>query len=991
MLKTKRLGYRLFVFIIILTLVELSPMTELSPMSLAAEEQGTVYYGDIGANAVVIYLKYTDVSLNTWSKEAIFETGALSITKGFRDANGRFGRTVPITKEEAIAIAYRAAGREPEAQQLGILLNNNRAQANKKTDPQEVLYDGFLQLAANEGLISARNFADALNADQTSLSDGSFKRKSAAQRQEMIYWLAKTLSIQPEAIQQEVLNYSDWRSTDPDKLTYIEAMLRKGIISGSNNRINPTQPITREQSAQIVKNAEDFVLLAIKDTKASGIIEKITSTSDYAGNNIASGKNISIANANGSYSTIITSAQTPGVSGGKDENTGTSLAGQRREVVVYKNGVIGDSGLLQKGDRITYISDSGNKVKYIEVISNVEDVRYIAAQINKVDQTNRLLEVIQLFETDYPDMKDIYDGSKFSWADSARVNYRIAKGIPVTINGVKANLSDITNDAVAILTLDSNNLIKGIQCVDIGVNAEARRIVKGIVEDNNPDLGYLTLFNEDGSGTGLNGADILRTFNYVDQNKTEVLRNHKPSDVESVASGDTAYLRLDSNGDIESISAVDNYSTAYARVISKMPAQIVVEYEDGVQQVLNINDNMVVIRDKQLVGINALKDGDRIKMLLSENSKSTDIIEISIEGDEHFISNIYRGKITQIDGISDKIAVMGMQVFNRGNWELTDRKGFTSIPLADNYKIYANNTLVDNDHVNKLLYSNEAYIAVEKTYGGEEEVVFVTYRDSMDTEVPVTTDTISNVISGSNKFIASNDNKKVEFTDSSIVVKYGRLVTGNSLSNNDKAYMALNRDYSSGEYYASVVKVDEPTNQNVLSIYRGRISDIVENRSFTIESFSQMQGTEWNYYNTPKTFNITLDTRVLNDDGLLNARNFIGYGDESYLRRTVYIVANGTNAVLVSTAPYGIENVKGTFYASASDSGKISLRKASMYNTSKYVWENCPDAAVNILKNTIAIENGSIIDPTLIKNGTAVRVIKKDRSATGDAYIIFVE
>jgi hypothetical protein len=103
----------------------------------------------------------------------------------------------------------------------------------------------------------------------------------------------------------------------------------------------------------------------------------------------------------------------------------------------------------------------------------------------------------------------------------------------------------------------------------------------------------------------------------------------------------------------------------------------------------------------------------------------------------------------------------------------------------------------------------------------------------------------------------------------------------------------------------------------------------------------------------------------------------------------VYIVANGTNAVLVSTAPYGIENIKGTVYATGDD--EISLRRAVIYNASKYLWESCPDTTVNILKNTIAIEKGMIIDPAKIEKGTNLRIIKKGNSATEDAYIIFIE
>ena len=110
-------------------------IVELSPMVIADEEQRTVYYGDTGANSIINHLRYSDVSATSWAKEAIYETGALGILKGYRDANGRFGRTVPITKGEAVAVVDRATGREAGAEQLGRTTNNNRTQANKKTDP----------------------------------------------------------------------------------------------------------------------------------------------------------------------------------------------------------------------------------------------------------------------------------------------------------------------------------------------------------------------------------------------------------------------------------------------------------------------------------------------------------------------------------------------------------------------------------------------------------------------------------------------------------------------------------------------------------------------------------------------------------------------------------------------------------------------------------------------------------------------------------------
>ena len=50
--------------------------------------------------------------------------------------------------------------------------------------------------------------------------------------------------------------------------------------------------------------------------------------------------------------------------------------------------------------------------------------------------------------------------------------------------------------------------------------------------------------------------------------------------------------------------------------------------------------------------------------------------------------------------------------------ELVDRKGASILPLSDSFRIYLKDTPVSVNDANRLLYQNEAYIAVERTYGG---------------------------------------------------------------------------------------------------------------------------------------------------------------------------------------------------------------------------------------------------------------------------------
>jgi hypothetical protein len=974
--------------------------------AIAVETPDATYTGGSNSAAVLSNLAYTDMQQkNLWSREAVFETSALGVMKSYDSRS--FGRTAAVTKEEALAIAYRAAGREAEAQLAGEALNAVRTVANKKTNSQDVWYDGYLQLALNDGLITQQDYADAMNTDQTTLTADSFRRNGTAQRQEMAYWLAGTLKIQPVRGEQSVFSsYLDWKTAAPEKVPYIEAVLQNNIMSGSNSRFNPTGSLTREQAAQIVKNAEAQILPLLKMEKLTGTIEDISAASNNSGSTSVNETGFSVRNSNGKLHLITTqSSGNTGASVG--EQGGNALAAKAKNLVVYKNNTLGDSSLLKKGDRIEYITNTtDNVVKYIKVISNTGEIRYVAAQVSSIDTGNLLLNVLQLFSVDYPDIKTLTQNVTFMSAKDAKaVTYRYSKSVAVTVDGKNAALSDIYPDMTVILAVMNNNVVSAIQTADFNINSGESRIVKGIVEENNPQLGYITLYNEDGTGTGKSASSrtaLLRTYNYLNQNSVAALKNFKTADIEDIEAGDTVYLKLDDDGSVSSISAVDNYYVKYGKILSKAAGEIAVLYDDGIQQILSVDSKVLVIRDGKLDSLASLKDGDHVRLQLNISEKATTLKEITIEGEEHFISSIYKGDSFKFDDVTMRASVLNLQVLSRGKWERTAQKVFTGVSLAEDCKLYFNGSEIDLEDANRLVSGNQAYMAAEKDYGGGEKIVLISFRNDKDTEV-LYSDNLAGVSAGSGSFSLEKEYKTVRYGDGSIIVKNSRLVVPGSLVNKDKAVVVANRDYTSGEFAAGVVKIDGQTDLITGQLYRARIKSINDNSDFTVESYSQLVGTDWVYSNTPKTFKMNFNTRLLNDEGVADIREFITYGDNSYRNYTVYILADDTNALLISTAPYGSYNARGTVYSVQGaeigeeegtllqEPDEILLRNVTAYNSASYLWQDVSNMDLGLLPNSLIFKAGKAAKASDIKTGDVVRIIKKEAGDTGTAFIVIVE
>ncbi len=965
-----------------------------------AETPETSFTGSSDASAVLNNLRYNDVrNSNTWAKEAIYEQGALDIIKGF--GSQTFGLNTTLSKEQAISIAYRMAGREADAQKAAEALDYARSQDDKKTNAISMWSDGYLQLAANEGLISQTDLNDAFTQDQTSLDATAFHRSAPAQRQEMAFYIAKVLKLDPAYEQQEIFNsYSDWSLADPTKVPYIEAVLKNNIMNGSNGHFYPTQSLTREQGAQIAKNASDIVLPMRKFIKYSGVIEDKTAVSDVSVSGSINRTLLSVRNSNGNLHVINADNPVNSSSMGRNEANGQYVPNNQKELVVYRNGQIGNSSLLRTGDSIEYITTPDNTVKFVNVINSSSSSSYIAVRFESIDPAAKKLTVTQLYKTNSADGTGSVMNSSISGTPAI---YSFSNNVTVNSDDGISGINEITSGATGVVTVN-NGIVTSIRLSNLNGYNKETGVVSGIVQDNNPQLGYITLYNSDGSGTDPDNEKQLilgRTYNY-NTGDLDVQKNHSPAAIEDIEPGDTVFLKTDEVGTVVSISAVDNYQTKYAKVISKKPSSIAVRFDDGSQQILDVPSQTPVLSDNKLVGYGSVKDGDRVRLMLHITNGFTRIKEIAIEGSKaggQLISNVYKGTISYLNDSKNSLVVQNVQVFDNGRWQRTDQKGFKDIKLSKDCSIYLNDKVIDTKTLSRYSKGNEAYIAVKKDYGNEENAVMVSFRNSGDTEA-LYDDSISNAVPGSNMFSLMNSYKTVSYGPGSIIIKDGRLVTGSSLTGDDSAYIVANlNNYGTDKYYAGVVQVSERPNSNFIQIYRARISNINENQDFTVESFSQLNGNTWQYNNTPKTFILKSNTRILDDSGVVNQRDFISYGDSSYVGKVVYILANNLDTVMISEAPFGNALVKGTIYdtsnggtgSGSSGTATFKLRNAKAFNPNTNLWTDSNTITIGTLNDTIVIKNNSIATVDDLKNGDSIRVIKADNTPTGNGYIIFVE
>ncbi len=965
-MKGKNIKYIALLLIIVLMM----PILGVAAFESAPEN---TYTGTQTALDAIKNMAFADVEAMGqayWARTAIYDMAALSVIRGYGATT--FGPTASVSRVQALALIYRASGREAQAQQAAEIIERQRREEERSVNAIEVWADGYIQLALEDGLITFDEYLDAISFDQAGLDpENDFIKTAPAQRQEVAEWIAKVLGLEPIYSQYTIFNsFQDWQQADPLRVPYLEAVLQQRIINGTpDGYLYPRGNISRAEMAQVLKNAEPFIFEARNLTKKHGYIEKIQQNTTKSMQDTEVTTVIRIRNAQGKVDHIELQKRVD-ANGQLIETSREPIEYANTDVIVLGQGVPSSSASLFEGQQIRYIIDEEDKIQVIRILANELNQQIQRATILAVDYAQQRVTVLTNQEEE--------------------VTYQVSSDAQIIVNTKSASFEDILVQMPVELTI-INDIVAKLK-VESEKGAIKDNEVTGIVEDIQSGLGYISLYDQKGKKS----FNLLRIYQFLNPAQVEVIRNGRSASIQEITPGDSVFLKLDERGYVNEIAAIQNYITKYATLMSKTPSSFLVRYEDGTQQQLSIEADTIITKGGRIVTANDVRAGQRVRVLLSRSEHVTTLKELTVETAQHNISHIYKAHIYYYEPLDDALVVGDIRRLERGNWTLTSHRGLTKLVLDENVAVLDRGKEVALADINRYHNDREIYIAVEKGFGGNEKAVFISMRGDRDAERRYD-DVIGAMAPAVGEFTLRREYEAFNITEDTIIIKDGKMVTANNVSINDKAYVVANRSDASGNFYAGIIEIQSHDVSDAVFVYRGRIKGINEQQDFVVESFSRLQETggrlQWHYYNTPKTFILTRDTQILDENGVVSNREFDEYSNREYIGKVVNVVADDLEAVMISEAPYGLYNIRGEVYLPHGQAtvDTLEIRNAKIFNRNTGEWENAENGTITLREDTIILKDNKISDASLITRGTTVKILKSEGETSGEAIVVVVE
>lgn len=534
---------------------------------------------------------------------------------------------------------------------------------------------------------------------------------------------------------------------------------------------------------------------------------------------------------------------------------------------------------------------------------------------------------------------------------------------------------------------------------------------RGIVIENNPQLGYITYRNS-------NGATITRSYyaneisvekqpyyetedkiGYLDEMFPYFKYDSRDTTIGSIKAGDCIYIRMDKDKYVTYISAYNDYIMRYAKVNtfnfnSEGATNIILEDERGNIYSYDLDLSTPVTKGGVPGSISIIKPGDWVKILVSQKILGEGIIEENIEevvvdNDTRIISNIYRGQVTAIDKYKNLLNLKNAQALGKLNWGSYNNLLRLNIN-TQNIKPYLIGNQVSLDYISRNLKNAQgyAYVAAEN-YKGKEYAAKINFQSKLQNTLEPSTVTYASsgvikLLSGETLYVAED----------AIIVRDNKLVESHNIMVGDVLQAVV-----TGGNKLAVGKVSSDVTTASLEVFRGRIKKIKDSEEFQFETFSLLDGNKWYFHPTPRTFSIDVDTKFYDEGGYVvgGIDKFLAYGEESEVDNVYTVVAVGDKAHMIVKMPYVTNAAKGQVYKV--DDNSIGIKDVYYYHKSQKKWleysKKNIGATINVGANSIIIKDGKVIPPSKLQKGDIISAMistnLKDTTGSADGYIIIVE
>lgn len=442
--------------------------------------------------------------------------------------------------------------------------------------------------------------------------------------------------------------------------------------------------------------------------------------------------------------------------------------------------------------------------------------------------------------------------------------------------------------------------------------------------------------------------------------------------------GDTVYLEFDNLGDLVVIRGVTNAVISYATVTEISGTKVTMVPDDGKTEKYDLN-NVPIYKNGEEISVDNLHNGEYAKLSLSQNK----LIKVEIVVDERSCEAIYKGYISDINLIQDRIIIRNPSQLKDGKWtKLTDN--FITLPLDRNMQISYEGINMAKNELGEKQVGKFAYIAARKDTEVLEKVKAMNIGIKGKEEV--ITGEVSKFNESTGELRISGNSIKPYVDENTVLVINNKIVTKADFSKGDNLAVVVSKD-DNGDYIAKLITTIDEVDSESRDVYAyfGKVKSIDEGNEVIMNISARYEDEEWIIGKERNaSFVITPSTRIFNETEPLNFDEF----NKEYKGKEICIVAYGDEAVIITVV--SITDTPYIFMGSIDDveTDKFTVTDVEIYDLENEEWTESTKEEVSISVNTAITKNGKYAKSSDIKYGQEVVVIKPDEQSSAAVVLL---